>query len=141
MGIQLLHKSKDFSTNNSNLFFKVLEVSIQKVIGFGCVCIHKGKLIGRSLKAFEIWNKPNLDKIFKSYLRYCDLERLHTSPNYLESLQKKLFAMIRQVGPPTLFVTFTSIEKSWDPLIKALHTLHVKKLNFSKKLKTSNLFI
>ncbi len=110
MGIQLLHKSKDFSTNISSLFFKAIEVFIQKVIGFGCVCIYKGKLIGRSLKAFKVWNKPNLDKIFKSYLRYHDLEKLGTSLDYLESLQKKLFVMIKQIGPPTLFVIFTSIE-------------------------------
>jgi hypothetical protein len=54
MGIQLLHKSKDFSANVSSLFFKAVEIYIQKVIGFGCVCVHKGKLIGRSLKAFKV---------------------------------------------------------------------------------------
>jgi hypothetical protein len=59
------------------------------------VCIHKGKLNGRSLKAFEVWNKSNSNKIFKSYLRYHDLKRLRTSLNYFESLQKNLFAMIR----------------------------------------------
>jgi hypothetical protein len=42
--------------------------------------------------------------------------------------------MIKQIGPPTLFCNFTSIEKLWDPLIKALHTLHAKKLNLPKKI-------
>jgi len=86
---ELLHKSKDFSTNISNLFFKAIKVSIQKVIGSGWVRICKGKLNGRSLKAFEVQDKPNLNKIFKSYLGYCDFKKLLPSPYYLKNLQKK----------------------------------------------------
>ncbi len=130
----MLHKSKDFSTNISNLFVKVVKVSILKVIGFGWICIHKRKLNGRSLKASEVRNKPNLDKIFKTYLGYHDLKMLCTSPNYLENLRKVLFTMRRQIGPPTFFVTFTFAKRLWDTLIKALHTLHEKKLNLPNKI-------
>jgi len=130
----LLHKSKDFSTNISNLFVKVVKVSILKIIGFGWICLHKRKLNGRSLKASEVRNKPNLDKIFKTYLGYHDLKMLCTSPNYLENLRKVLFTMRRQIGPPTFFVTFTFAKRLWDTLIKALHTLHAKKLNLPNKI-------
>ncbi len=78
----MLHKSKDFSTNISNLSVKVVKVSILKVIGFVWIHICKRELNGRSLKVSEVRNKPNLDKIFKSYLWYRDLEMLCTSPNY-----------------------------------------------------------
>jgi len=37
-----------------------------------------------------------LDKILQSYIRFCDIEKLQTSPNYIEGLCKNLFAMIRQ---------------------------------------------
>jgi hypothetical protein len=43
--------------------------------------------------------------------------------------------MIRQIGPPTSFVTFTFAERLWDHFIKALHTLHVKILNLPNKIK------
>jgi hypothetical protein len=43
--------------------------------------------------------------------------------------------MIKQLGPPTFFVTFTYIKRLWDPFIKALHTLHASKLNFPNKIK------
>jgi hypothetical protein len=59
---------------------------------------------------------------------------LYTSPYYLENLQKTLFTMIKQIGPPTIFVTFTFAKIFWDPLIKALHTLHAKKLNLPNKI-------
>jgi len=41
--------------------------------------------------------------------------------------------MIKQLSPSTFFVTFISIERLWDPLIKTLHTLHVLKLNLLNK--------
>jgi hypothetical protein len=43
--------------------------------------------------------------------------------------------MIRQLGPPTFFVTFTYAKKLWNPLIKSLHTLHVSRLNLPNKIK------
>ena len=46
-----------------------------------------------------------------------DLSKLLTSPNYLSQLRKNIFAMIRQLGPPTFFVTFTSAESKWPPLL------------------------
>jgi hypothetical protein len=42
--------------------------------------------------------------------------------------------MIIHINPPTFFVTFTSAKKRRDPLIKALHTLHAKKLNLLNKI-------
>jgi len=79
----LLHKSKDFSISILNIFFKVVKVFIQKAIGSRWAYIRKGKLTGRSLKVQDK-DKPNLNNIFKSYLGYCDLKRLYTSPIYLE---------------------------------------------------------
>ena len=34
--------------------------------------------------------------------------------------------MIRQLGPPTFFITFTSVDHLWDPLCNALQTFHSK---------------
>jgi hypothetical protein len=36
--------------------------------------------------------------------------------------------MIQQLGPPTFFVTFTSVESKWLPLLKCLYDLNSKKL-------------
>jgi hypothetical protein len=35
--------------------------------------------------------------------------------------------MIRQLGPPTFFVTFTSVENKWLPLLKCLYDLNSTK--------------
>jgi hypothetical protein len=52
----------------------------------------------------------------------------------LRGYEKKLLAMVRQLGLPTIFVTFTFVERLWDPLIKILDTLHASTLNFSNKI-------
>ncbi len=108
---------------------KADKVCIQKVIGFGWVQIWKGKLCGRTLKTYRLRDKPNLNNIFKSHLGYCDLESLRNSLYYFKRLWKFLFAIIQQLGPPTFFVIFISIENLWDFFIKTLHTLCVWKLN------------
>jgi hypothetical protein len=41
--------------------------------------------------------------------------------------------MIRQIGPPTFFVTLTSPNRILSK--KTLHTLHAKKLNLPNKIK------
>jgi len=99
------------------------------------VWLWKGKLCGRTLKASQVRDNPNLNNIFKSYIDYHDLQCLCNSLDYFERLQKNLCRMIRQLGPSTFFVTFTSVERLWDPLIKTLHTLlHVLKLNLLNKI-------
>jgi len=66
-----------------------------------------------------------------SDLGYMNLSRLCTSPDYLSQLRKDVFVMIRQLGPPTFFVTFTSVESKWLPLLKCLYDLNSKKLGLS----------
>jgi hypothetical protein len=41
--------------------------------------------------------------------------------------------MIQQLGFLTSIVTFNFVKTLWDPFIKALHTLHVRK--YSKKIR------
>ena len=50
--------------------------------------------------------KPNLNNLLKFDMRYMDISKLYTSPHYLSQLRKIVFAMIRQLGPPTFFVTY-----------------------------------
>jgi hypothetical protein len=51
---------------------------------------------------------PDLDNILKYELEYKKIWSIHISPNYWHHFRKDLFAMIRQLGPSTIFVIFTS---------------------------------
>ncbi len=58
----------------------------------------------------------NLGKILKLDLSYKKLGGIKTSLDYLDHIHKDVFAMIRQLGPPTFFMTFIN----WPILIITL---------------------
>ena len=62
---------------------------------------------------------------------------IRTSPDYYENMKKDPFAMIRQLGPPTFIVAFTSAEHLWSPLCIALQqVIENNKENTTDNLQT-----
>jgi hypothetical protein len=74
--------------------------------------------------AKDVKHKVNLEKNLKSDIGYIEFKNIRTSPKYLQQNKKYIFAMIQQLGPPTFFVTFTSAEHCWDPLVAAISDMH-----------------
>jgi hypothetical protein len=66
-------------------------------------------LLDRVLKVSDVSINMNLDKILKSGLGCKKLNRRRTFSDYLDCFYKDVFVMIRQLGPPTFFVTFTNV--------------------------------
>jgi hypothetical protein len=77
-----------------------------------------------------------LEKILKSDIGYIDFKNICISPNYLHQIQKNIFAMIRQLGLPTFFITVTSAKHQWTPLVSTLIELYT---NRGKKKHTETL--
>jgi hypothetical protein len=65
-------------------------------------------------------NNVNLNKLLKYDLGYCELMHIITFLDYLNRFLKDIFAMIRQFGPPTFFVTFTTSVNIWSILMMTL---------------------
>jgi hypothetical protein len=101
-----------------------MRIIIEQVLSCMWVRIRKGQLQGRKLLAKDVKYKVNLEKILKSDIGYIDFKNIRTSPDYLQQNKKTIFAMIRQLGPPTFFITFTSAEHCWDPLVAVVSDLH-----------------
>ena len=51
------------------------------------------------------------------------LRKLRGSPPYWESVKKDVFAMIKQLGVPTWFCSFSAAETRWVPLLQCLSKL------------------
>jgi hypothetical protein len=68
--------------------------------------------------------QTKLGKNTQSDIGYIDFKRIRISPDYLHQIQKNIFAMIWKLGPPTFFVTFTSAEHQWTPLVSTLTELY-----------------
>ena len=58
------------------------------------------------------------------------MRNLRGSPPYFEKCKKDLFALIRQLGNPTWFCSFSAAETRWAHILKTLARL-VKKKNFT----------
>ena len=124
---EVLHKEHDFAYHTTNLFYKAVRIILKQVFNSISVRIRKGQLKGRNLMAKDVRKKPNLDRILKSDIGYRDLKAIRTSPDYLENIRKKLYAMIRQVGPPTFFISLSSAENHWDPLVSTLKAIRKRR--------------
>jgi hypothetical protein len=61
---------------------------------------------------------------------YRVLRTLRGSPPYWERTKKDIFAMIRQLGIPTWFCSFSAAETKWKPLLRVLGKL-VKNMSYT----------
>lgn len=67
---------------------------------------------------------PNfVDNLVKQDDGFRVLRNLRGLPPYWEQTEKDVFAMIRQLGTPTWFCSFSSAETKWPPLLKCLNKL------------------
>jgi hypothetical protein len=101
-----------------------MHIIIEQVLSCMWVRIRKCQLQGRMLLAKYVKYKANLEKILKFDIGYIDFKNICISPDYLQQNKKTIFAMIRQLGLPTFFITFTSAEHRWDMLVATMSTLY-----------------
>ncbi len=76
------------------------------------------------LKVSDVLINVNLDKILKSCLGCNKLSRTITYSDYLDHFHKDVFTMIRQLSPPTFFVTFATYVNDWLIPVKTSKELY-----------------
>jgi hypothetical protein len=84
------------------------------------VAVRKRKTGGKILTAGELKLQGGVDSLIQFDNGYRILKQLRGSPPYWEAAQKDLMAMIRQLGPATLFMTLSAAETRWNHLLKLL---------------------
>jgi len=70
--------------------------------------------------ANDVANPAVLNKMIDNDQGYQMLHNVQNSPSYLAAMRKNVFAMVRQEGQPTLFLTFSPSESTWTDLLKIL---------------------
>ncbi|KAK3104116.1 hypothetical protein FSP39_024549 [Pinctada imbricata] len=116
---ELRSQDPRFATSVSNMFFKLKKLQMLQVRDTVTTALRKTK--GTSgLTAGEVRNKENFMNMLRHDDGYAILKNLRSSPPYLQSKQKDLFAMIRQLGIPTFFATFSAAETRWNDLLGIL---------------------
>lgn len=111
-----------------NIFFKLKKIQIKQVsdkVNLALRCKSQGKKI----TAEQVLNPSFAEKIVKLNEGYYIFRTLRNSPAYLSSKKKDVFAMIRQLGLPTWFISLSSADTRWQDLLKTLSTLNGKTLS------------
>lgn len=80
-------------------------------------------------------NEENIDHLVRHDDVYRVLKGIGTSSAHWEAEKKKVMAMIRQFGRPTLFITFSPAETRWTELL-AILSRNVDKVDISEEVAT-----
>lgn len=89
------------------------------------VCLRKVK--GSNLTAGNVMSEDFVNDLVQHDAGYRMLANIRGTPAYWEKIKKDIFAMFRQLGRPTLFLTVSPAEKRWPELMQVLYRYHYGK--------------
>lgn len=110
-----------------NIFFKMKKLQIKYVRDKVMLAVRKCKLNNKKYTAAQMLDPKVTDGIVHLNEGYQVLRNLRGSPPYWEMCKKDVFALIRQLGIPTWFCSFSAAETKWVPLFITLGKLVEKK--------------
>ena len=93
------------------------------LLGKSQIALRKCKFNDRTITAGQTKTQGAIENLLRFDEGYKFLRALRGSPPYFEKAKKDLFAMIRQLGPASLFCSFSSAETKWIHLLRILGKL------------------
>ena len=106
-----------------NIFYKLKKLQIKQIQGSASLSLRKCKTKGKTYTAGDLKSENSVNKLINLDEGFRVFRNLRGSPPYFERCKKDLFAMIRQLGNPTWFCSFSAAETRWIHLIKILGRL------------------
>lgn len=115
-----------------NIFFKMKKLQIKQIQDKVSLAVRKCKLKGKKFTVAQILDSCTADSIIRLNEGYHVLRNLRGSPPYWEKAKKDIFGMIRQLGLPTWFCSFSAAETKWTPLLITLGKL-INKVEYTEE--------
>lgn len=104
-----------FSTYVPNIFFKLKKLQTLQVKDITTTALRKTN--NNSYTAGQLKSSENINSLLQNDQGFTFLKTLRSSPPYYQNKQKELFAILRQLGLPTFFATFSAAETQWLDLL------------------------
>jgi plasmid maintenance system antidote protein VapI len=139
---ELRSKDRRVAQSVPNIFYKLKKLQIRQIQGSASLSLRKCKTKGKTYTAGDLKSESSVNKLINLDEGFRVLRNLRGSPPYFERCKKDLFAMIRQLGKPTWFCSFSAAETRWIHLLKILGRLiddkdytddEVKQMTWQKK--------
>ena len=113
------------ASNVPNMFFKLKKVQMKHVLDRVSLAMRRVK--GKGVQAKHVLDDESRARIVRLDEGFYIFRNLRNSPAYLEKRKKDAFAMIRQIGFPSLFISLSAAETKWPELLRAIGQLNDKK--------------
>ena len=112
-----------FSNNPEYLFFAQYVTEQKKVQD--SINIALKKVVGQSLTAAEVrsMNSIGLQNLIFSDQAYVFMKNIPGSPSYWKRFMYEVIAMIKQLGPPSRWMTLSCADLRWNEIYKILSKL------------------
>ena len=103
-----------------NIFYKLKKLQIKQIQNSASLSLRKCKTKGKRYTAGDLKSDDYINKLINLDEGFRVLRNLRGSAPYFEKCKKDLFAMIRQLGNPSWFCSFSAAETKWSHLLKIL---------------------
>ena len=121
-----------------NIFFKTKKLQMKILLGQTQVALRECQRNGSTITAGQLKQPGAIDNMIRHDQGFKFLRALRGSPPYFEKAKKDIFAMIRQLGPASLFCSLSSAETQWIHLLRILGKLVDEKEYTNNELENLN---
>ncbi|XP_046348179.2 uncharacterized protein LOC124128768 [Haliotis rufescens] len=118
---RLMNADCRFAQNTDYIFYAQYLSEVEQVMSNVSIAMRKGSQChGRKVTTENLTDADSLRGILKSDEGYRFLKPIRGTPPFWQSAQKDLFAMLRQLGVPTWFCSFSSADMRWPEMIETI---------------------
>lgn len=140
MNARILNADGRFAQSTDFIFYAQYMSELDQIVSNVSIALRKGsdKRLLKGVTSDMLTNPESLAKILNYDEGYKFLRPVRGTPPYWQSTQKDLFALIRQLGIPTFFASFSSADLRWPEMINTIleqeqKNVSVDELDWSEK--------
>ncbi|XP_041467172.1 uncharacterized protein LOC121417516 [Lytechinus variegatus] len=120
---RLMHADNRFAQNTDYIFYAQYIYEIQQVLSQVSIALRQSKNKKDDYSAISAKDLKDVDKIhniLRADKGYKFLKQIRGTPPYWQKTQKDVLAMVRQLGKPTWFASFSCADMRWPELMTTL---------------------
>jgi hypothetical protein len=122
LNARIMNADGRFARNTDYIFYAQYMSEVQQVVSSVSMALRKGggNTSLREASPQMLLDSDSIGKILRNNEGYKFLRGIRGTPPYWMSVQKDLFAMIRQLSIPTFFASFSSADLRWPDMLSSL---------------------
>ena len=120
---RLFSSDNRFARNPEYIFFALYTKEVEQFHSSVSIAIRTGSTktaSGKEITASMLQDHEQVKKLIRRDEGYRFMKQIRGTPAFWEKSKRDLFAMMRQLGIPTFFVTFSAADRRWKDIDNAI---------------------